>query len=153
MWPLRIASESVGEIFNPFYYVVDVKGNWWWSEDLESKVKTIEELEQVASAQRKLMREVASIAASMQANYIRVQTLLAERLLEDRDMKAPADLPGLQTDIVTSHVLRGDNEEKQSVQTGANAADHESGNMGKQCVRNHAPKVPLGGARGKLTPF
>ena len=107
-------------------------------------METIEELEQVASAQCKLMREAAGIATSMQANYIRVQTLLAARLLENRDVKTPADLPGLQTDTATSPVLRGDSEEppeedsqtawgegRQSARTGVSEMDHESSNVGE----------------------
>ena len=161
MWPLRIASEGVGETFNPFYYVVDVKGNRWWSEDLALKVEAIEELEQVASAQCKLMREAAGIATSMQANYNRVQTLLAARLLENRDVKTPADLPGLQTDTATSPVLRGDSEEppeedsqtawgegKQSAQTGVSATDHKSSNVGKISRRKSPHNVWL--RRGKI---
>ena len=42
-------------------YVVDIKGNQW-SENLAAEVETVEELEQIASAQRKLMR----------VNYIQV---------------------------------------------------------------------------------
>ena len=144
MMPPPLASEGVWKTFNPRFYVADIRGNRWSSESLASKVETIEELEQVASAQCKLMREAAGIATSMQANYNRVQTLLAARLLENRDVKTPADLPGLQTDTATSPVLRGDSEEppeedsqtawgegKQSAQTGVSAADYKSSDLGE----------------------
>ena len=139
-----MASEGVWKTFNPLFYVVDIRGNWWSSENPTSKVETTEELEQVALAQRKLMREVTNIATSMQANYIQVQTLLAARRLKNRGVKAPASPPGLQTDTATSPVLRGDGEElpeddskidwgegKHSVQTGAIAVDHESSDVGE----------------------
>ena len=76
--PPPLASADLGKTFNPLNYVVDVKGNRW-SENLAAEVETVEELEQIASAQRKLMREAANIATNMQVNYIQVQTLLAAR--------------------------------------------------------------------------
>ena len=89
--PPPVESENIGKTFNPLDYVVDIKGNRW-SENLASEVETVEELELIASAQRKLMREAANIATNMQVNYIQVQTLLAARLTENRDVKTPADL-------------------------------------------------------------
>ena len=69
--------------FDPLEYVVDVKGNQR-SENLVGEVETIEELEQIAAAQRKLKREAARIATNMQVNYMQVQTLLASRRAGNR---------------------------------------------------------------------
>ena len=76
-----MALQSARKTFDPLNYVVDVEGNRW-SENVAFDAETIEELEEVASAQRKLMREAAYIAVDMRANYTQVETLLAARTAE-----------------------------------------------------------------------
>ena len=81
--PLPINIANPWKTFDPLEYVVDVKGNQR-SENLVGEVETIEELEQIAAAQRKLKREAARIATNMQVNYMQVQTLLASRRAGNR---------------------------------------------------------------------
>ena len=107
--PPQVTSRSVEKTFNPYKCVVDIKGNRY-SENLASDVENIEELEQIASAQRRLMREAATIATNMQINYIQVQTLLASKIAENHESKTPTDLLDLQTDVATSPALGGDGE-------------------------------------------
>ena len=145
--PPPLESENIGKTFNPLDYVVDIKGNRW-SENLASEVETVEELELIASAQRKLMREAANIATNMQVNYIQVQTLLAAKLMENSDVKTPADLMDLRTEAATSPVLDGDGEEppeddggngKQSTQTGMSAVDLEDSDV-EETSRGKSPQ-------------
>ena len=139
MMPPSITLEGVGETFNPLFCAVEIKGNRWWSGSLALKMETIEVFEQVASAQRKLMLEAANIAINMQINHIQVQTLLAARLLDAREVKTSADLPDLQIDTATLPVVQGSGEQppendnhtdwsegEQAVQTGVRVVDHES---------------------------
>ena len=105
--PPPLASANLGKTLN---YVVDIKGNRW-SENLAVEVETVEELEQIASAQRKLMREAANIATNMRVNYIQVQTLLASKIAENRELKTPFDLLDLQTDVEGSPSPRGEEED------------------------------------------
>ena len=135
--PTPLASANLGKTLN---YVVDIKGNRW-SENIAAEVETVEELEQIASAQRKLMREAANVATNMQVNYIQVQTLLASKLAENRDSKAPFDLLDLQTDVERSSALRDDSEEptddegkgagKPSASAGVRMVDLKESDVGK----------------------
>ena len=82
-------------------YVVDIKGNQR-SVNLAAEVQTIEELRHIASVQRKLMQEIANIATDMQENYIQVQTLLAMKLAETRDLKTHLSVRPRSCDIQPS---------------------------------------------------
>ena len=77
-----LTSENVWKTFDPLDYVVNLRG-YRWSENLMADVKTIDELEQIASVQRELMHKAAYIATNMQVNYIQVQTLLASKTTEN----------------------------------------------------------------------
>ena len=84
--PAPLNLESFEKTLDPLRYVVDIQGNQW-SENLVTEVQTIEEFEQIATAQRKLMREAAKTAIDMQVNYIQVQTLLASKRAENRNVQ------------------------------------------------------------------
>ena len=110
-----------------------------------SEVETIEELEQIASAQRELMREAANIAIDMQVNYVQMQTWLAE----NRELKTPGDLLDLQTDAATSPALQGDREEPPEDD---NQLDEVVKGAGKQSAPTGRGKSPLAAASGENRP-
>ena len=130
-----LEAENVEETFNPLDYVVDAKGNRW-SGNPVLKLETIEGFKQVTLAQCKLMHEAVNIAINTRTNHVQVQTLLAARLLDAREVKTSADLPDLQIDtamlpmVQSSGELPAENnnqtdwsEGEQAVQTGMRVAD------------------------------
>ena len=135
-----MASRSVEQTFNPYKYVVDIKGNRY-SENLASEIEHIEELEQIASAQRRLMREAATVATNMQINYIQVQTLLASKIAENRELETPTDLLDLQIDAATSPALGGDGE-KPSADSDAEETGREESPHNKR-TRSGSPPASV----------